>query len=161
MITPKKKGRLKPFIEFMQDDDSQEIANLFSKKNLPSIFEPKSFRTKIKEEYYFRKTDYEIPESKSLAPSSDEILSVICGYYDVSLDGLLVSRRGVFNKPRNVAIYLLRNLRGDNLNDIKNIFQINAYSTVGSIIQTVSRLTKSDRKFRQQTEEIKKKITKG
>ena len=96
-----------------------------------------------------------------MAPSSDDILSVICGYYNVSFNELLVSRRGVFNKPRNVAIYLLRNLRGDNLNDIKNIFQINAYSTVSSIIQTVSRLTKFDRKFRQQTEEIKNKISKG
>ena len=32
---------------------------------------------------------------------------------------MLVSRRGVFNKPRNVAIYLLRNIRGDNPNDKK------------------------------------------
>ena len=96
-----------------------------------------------------------------MAPSPDDIFSVICGYYNVSFNELLVSRRGVFNKPRNVAIYLLRNLRGDNLNDIKNIFQINPYSTVSSIIQTVSRLTKFDRKFRQQTEEIKNKISKG
>ena len=161
MITPKKKGRLKPFIEFMEDDDSQEVTNLFSKKNLPSIFGPESFITKMKEEYYFSKTDYEIPESKSLAPSSDEILSVICEYYNVSFNELLESRRGVFNKPRNVAIYLLRNLRGDNLNDIKNIFKINAYSTVSNIIQTVSRLTKFDRKFRQQIEKIKNEISKG
>ena len=161
MITPKKKGRLKPFIEFMQDDDSQAVANLFSKKNLPSIFGPESFITRIKEEYHFSKTDYEIPESKSLASSSDDILSVICGYFNVSTDELMASRRGVFNNPRNVAIYLLRNLRGDNLNDIKNIFQINAYSTVSSIIQTVSRLTKSDKKFRRQVEEIKNKISKG
>jgi len=161
MITPKKKGRLKPFIEFMQDDDSQEVTNLFSKKNLPSIFGPESFMTKIKEKYYFSKTDYEIPESKSLAPLSDDIISAICGYYNVSFNELLVSRRGVFNKPRNVAIYLLRNIRGDNLNDIKNIFQINAYSTVSSIIQMVSKLTKSDRKFRQQIEKIKGNIYKG
>ncbi len=161
MITPKKKGRLKPFIEFMQENDSQEVTDLFSKKNLPSIFGPKSFITKIREKYYFSKTDYEIPESKSLAPSSDDIISVICGYYNVSFNELLVTRRGVFNKPRNVAIYLLRNIRGDNLNDIKNIFQINAYSTVSSIIQTVSELKKSDRRLRQQIETIKNNISKG
>ena len=161
MITPKKKGRLKPFIEFMQDDDSQEVTDLFSKKNLPSIFGPESFITKIREKYYFSKNDYEIPESKSLAPSSDDIISEICGYYNVSFNELLVSRRGVFNEPRNVAIYLLRNIRGDNLNDIKNIFQINAYSTVSSIIQTVSKLAKSDRRFRQQIETIKNNISKG
>lgn len=149
MITPKKKGRLKSFIEFMQDVDSQEVTNLFSKKNLPSIFGPESFITRIKEEFYFSKIDYEIPESKSLAPLSGDIISTICGYYNVSFNELLLSRRGVFNKPRNVAIYLLRNIRGDNLNGIKNIFQINAYSTGSSIIQTVSRLKKSDRNFRQ------------
>ncbi len=161
MITPKKKGRLKPFIEFMQDNDSQEVTNLFSKKNLPSIFGPESFITKIREKYYFSKNDYEIPESKSLAPSSDDIISEICAYYNVSLNELLVTRRGVLNKPRNVAIYLLRNIRGDNLNDIKIIFRINAYSTVSSIIQTVSKLTKYDRKFRQQIETIKNNIVKG
>ena len=161
MITPKKKGRLKPFIEFMQDDDSQEVMDLFSKKNLPSLFGPESFITRIREKYYFSKNDYEIPESKSLAPSSDEIISEICGYYNVSYNELLMTRRGVFNKPRNVAIYLLRNIRGDNLNDIKSIFKINAYSTVSSIIQKVTKLKKADRKLQQQIETIRKNISKG
>ena len=161
MITPKKKGRLKPFIEFMQDDDSQEVTDLFSKKNLPSIFGPESFITQIREKYYFSKNDYEIPESKSLAPSTDDIILKICGYYNVSFNELLVSRRGVFNEPRNVAIYLLRNIRGDNLNDIKTIFQINAYSNVSRIIQTVSKLIKSDRRLKQRIKAIKSDLSKG
>ena len=161
MITPKKKGRLKPFIEFMQDDDSQEVMDLFSRKNLPSIFGPESFITRIRGKYYFSKNDYEIPESKSLAPSSDEIISEICGYYNVSYNELLMTRRGVFNKPRNVAIYLLRNIRGDNLNDIKSIFKINAYSTVSSIIQKVTKLKNSDRRLQQQIETIRKNVSKG
>ena len=161
MITPKKKGRLKPFIEFMQDDDSQEVMDLFSKKHLPSLFGPESFITRIREKYYFSKNDYEIPESKSLAPSSDEIISEICGYYNVSYNELLMTRRGVFNKPRNVAIYLLRNIRGDNLNDIKSIFKINAYSTVSSIIQKVTKLKMSDGRLQQQIETIRKNVSKG
>jgi REP element-mobilizing transposase RayT len=161
IITPKKKGRLKLFIEFMQEDDSQEVTDLFSKKNRPSIFGPESFITEIREKYYVSKNDYEIPESKCLAPSSNDIILEICGYYNVSFNELIVTRRGVFNKPRNVAIYLLRNIRGDNLNDIKNIFQINAYSTVSSIIQTVSKLKKSDKRLKQQIETIKNNISKG
>jgi len=35
MITPKKRGRLKPFIEFMREDDSKEVTKLFSSKKLP------------------------------------------------------------------------------------------------------------------------------
>ena len=43
----------------------------------------------------------------------------------------------------------------------KIIFQINAYSTVTSIIQTVSELIKSDRRLKQQIETIGDEISKG
>ena len=43
----------------------------------------------------------------------------------------------------------------------KIIFQINAYSTVSSIIQTVSKLIKSDRRLKQQIEIIRDEISKG
>ena len=52
MITPKKQGRLKPFIEFMQKDDSKEVTRLFSLKKLPSFFGPESF---IKKNIILRK----------------------------------------------------------------------------------------------------------
>ncbi len=48
MITQKKRGRLKPFIEFMREDDSEEVARMFSLKKLPSLFGPESFITDIK-----------------------------------------------------------------------------------------------------------------
>jgi len=41
--TQKKQGRLKPFIEFMQKDDSEEVTRLFSLKKLPSFFGPENF----------------------------------------------------------------------------------------------------------------------
>jgi len=55
MITPKKRGRLKPFIDFMRKEDSEEVTRLFSLKKLPSFFGPESFITGIKEKYYFKK----------------------------------------------------------------------------------------------------------
>ena len=41
------------------------------------------------------------------------------------------------------------------------IFKINAYSTVSSIIQTVSKLIKSDRRLKQYINTIKNDISKG
>ncbi|RZB30413.1 MAG: hypothetical protein SRB1_02693 [Desulfobacteraceae bacterium Eth-SRB1] len=55
MITPKKRGRLKPFTEFMQKDDSEEVTRLFSLKKLSSFFGPESFITGIKENIILRK----------------------------------------------------------------------------------------------------------
>jgi len=159
MISPKKQGRLKPFIEFMREDDSEEVAKLFSLKKLPSFFGSESFITGIKEKFYFKKKSYEIPESKSLAPTSDSIISAVCQHYGVSFDDLLITRRGIFNEPRNIAVYLLRQMRGENLNNVGELFNIKAYSTVSSIIRRVSRLKSNDRKIKKQIGEIRDSIT--
>ncbi len=53
MITPKKQGRLKPFIEFMQEDDSNEVIKLFSLKKTPIIFWTGKFHNSNKREILF------------------------------------------------------------------------------------------------------------
>jgi len=161
MIIPKKHGRLKPFIEFMQEHDSEEVTRLFSLKKLPSFFGPESFITGIKEKYYFKKKSCEVPESKRLAPTSDTIISSVCEHYGVSFNELLMTRRGIFNEPRNIAVYLLRQIRGENLNNIGELFNIRAYSTVSSILRRVSRLKKYDRKIKKQIGKIQDSINKG
>jgi putative transposase len=161
MITPKKQGRLKPFIEFMQKDDSEEVTRLFSLKKLPSFFGPESFITGIKEKYYFKKKNCEVPESKSLAPTSDTIISSVCEHYDVSFNELLITRRGTLNEPRNIAVYLLRQIRGEKLNKIGELFNIKAYSTVSSILRRVSSLKKYDKKIKKRIDKIQDSINKG
>jgi hypothetical protein len=161
MITTKKRGRLKPFIEFMHKDDSKEVTRLFSLKKLPSFFGPGSFITGIKEKYYFKKKSYEIPESKSLAPTSDTIISAVCENYGVSFNELLITRRGIFNEPRNIAVYLLRQIRGENLNNIGEMFNIKAYSTVSGIIRRISRVIKYNRKIKNQIGKIQDSINMG
>jgi len=161
MITSKQRGRLKPFIDFMQEDESEEATKLFSLKNLPSFFGPESFITEIKEKFYFKKKSCEVPESKSLAPTSDLIISSVCKHYGVSFNELLITRRGIFNEPRNIAVYLLRQIRGENLNNIGELFNIKAYSTVRSIIRRVSKLKKYDRKIKIQIGKIQDIINKG
>lgn len=161
MITSKKRGRLKPFIEFMQKDDSEEVTRLFSLKKLPSFFGPESFITGIKEKHYFKKKNYEVPESKNLAPTSDSIISAVCEHYRVSFNDLLITRRGIFNEPRNIAVYLLRQIRGENLSSIGEQFNIKAYSTVSSILRRVARLKKYDRKIKSRIEKIQDSINKG
>jgi chromosomal replication initiation ATPase DnaA len=73
----------------------------------------------------------------------------------------LKTRRGVLNEPRNVAVYLLRQIRGESLNDIGELFNIKAYSTVSNIIRRVSRLKKCDGKTKKQIGNIQNRINKG
>lgn len=158
MITPKKRDRRKAFIAFMQQEDTAEVTRLFSKKNLPSLFGPENFIAQNRKRYYLRKTSYEVPESRRLAPDPDTIIRAVCDYCNVGFDDLLISRRGHLNIPRNVVFYLFRSLRGGDLNSIKDAFQIKTYSTVSSIVQKTTHLKAKNRKIRKDIQFIKNRI---
>jgi chromosomal replication initiation ATPase DnaA len=49
---------------------------------------------------------------------AERIKEQVCRRYRLVMDELHRSRRGVSNEPRNVAIYLLKSLRGSNLEEI-------------------------------------------
>ena len=68
------------------------------------------FINKIKEKFFEKEIHEEIPTSKSLAPDVDRIIREVCKLYDINTNGLLISRRGYFNEPRNVAIYLITHI---------------------------------------------------
>jgi putative transposase len=160
-LTSKKKGRLKHFIEFMEKDDSDELKRFFSLKKLPSIFGPESFITKIKEEFYFKKKSFEIPDSKKLAPEPEKIIQEVCSYYKVTPDDLLITKRGWFNKPRNISIYLIRFIRNERLTTISGMFNMNTYSSVSSVIQRVGTLRGKNKKIRRDIDLIMKKLHKS
>ena len=72
-----------------------------------------------------------------------------------------MSRRGVFNEPRNVAIYLMRRVRGDSLNQIATQFQIGTYSSVSSVIERMKALLAKDRKLRVRVENLISQLIKS
>lgn len=57
-------------------------------------------------------------------------------------------RRGIYNEPRNVTIYLFRQLRGDSLIDIGEKFGLSHYSSVSSVIHNVEHRLKPDQSFK-------------
>lgn len=158
MIAPEEHGRLETVKQFMQQDDSEDINRLFSSKNTPSIFGSEDFKTKIKNRYYSRKKNYEVPESKTFSPRSDLIIKTVCDQYGVSFDALLETKRGQFNEPRNMAVYLLRQIRGDRLLSIGELFGIRSYSTVSSIVRRISQLEKTQKRIQVQIKNLRKGI---
>jgi len=64
--------------------------------------------------YCFKKKSCEVPQSKSLSPTSDLIISSVCEHYGVSFNELLMTRRGIFNEPRKAAYY-------EEFRDLKNM----------------------------------------
>ena len=74
---------------------------------------------------------------------------------------LTLTRRGRANEPRNVAIYLMRYLRGDSLDEIGREFGVAKYSSVSSVIERIKTVIAKDSKLRHRVEELKKEINMG
>ena len=67
---------------------------------------------------------------------------------------LLKSRRGRFNEPRSIAIYLSRVLRKDSLMDIGSEFNLNGYSSVSSVLEGMKKQLQKNRQLHKRYKEI-------
>ncbi|MGD9223820.1 MAG: helix-turn-helix domain-containing protein [Desulfobacteraceae bacterium] len=97
-----------------------------------------------------------MPESKRLAPEINDILNAVCDLYGIDKVQLHTAKRGAVNEARNIALYLLRYLRGDSLTTIGKVFDIQSYSTVSSIIERFKVRMKTERKMLRKVEGMKK-----
>lgn len=81
--------------------------------------------------------------------------------YNIKKTELYVTRRGYFNEPRNVAVYLIRYLRNDTLKQVGEQFGNDKYSTVSSIVERVKNGMKADKGLKNRIQNLAEKITKS
>jgi hypothetical protein len=161
MLTKDMRQRRRVYEELVVMDDSTEITSIFQKKKLPAILGSQGFIDWVKGKFYQEKTDVEMPQSKVLAPGKEEIKEVVCKAYGVKEEDLQKSIRGIFNEPRNVAIYLSRQLRKDTLDEIAKEFRMKRYSSVSSAIERVRTQISEDQRFRKRVEKLRIILTKS
>ena len=152
---------IKLYRRFVSQEVPDEINRILGRRKLPAVLGTKRFMDRVKALFFFDKSHEEIPEAKTLAPYPDRILGAVAKLYEVEMDDLYRSRRGYFNEPRNVAIYLTRRLRGDTLKGVGEIFGINKNSTVSSIIDRARRGMRRDKGMRLRLEKLIKTLRNG
>jgi len=74
---------------------------------------------------------------------------------------LYLSERGHFNEAGNVAVYLIRHLRNDTLNQAGDQFGIEKYSTVSSIVERVKNEMNVRKGFKRRVEKMAGKTIKS
>ena len=102
-----------------------------------------------------------MPLSRTLAPSVEDILDAVISVYDIDRSALFKSRRGEFNEPRNVAIYLFRYLRGETLLSIGKHFGLTRYSSVNSVISRVQALRENNKNIEIRIKKINTDLNKS
>ena len=155
LLTHIKSKRLREYREFIGKEDSEDIVNIFSKKNAPSVLGTEKFGNWVKEKYSDLLFKEEIPETKALVPCTEKIKLAVCRVYKVDIASLCGIRRGIINEPRNVAIYLTRCLRRDSLKEIGKEFKVPNYSSVSSIIENMKATLDCNKKLRKRVDKIK------
>lgn len=161
LLTKNRKTQISRYRRFMTAPDDDELSAVIDGKKWPSVIGPKDFLDWIKGNYYALKHNEDVPEAKTLAPSVELINQIICSFYKIEPDGLFKSQRGVFNEPRNSAIYLVRMLRHDTLKEIGNQYDIQKYSSVSSSIERMRQQIDEDPKLRKRVEQLMKRILKS
>ena len=149
---------LKAYKSFVSQKTPAEINRIMGRKNLPPVLGSEGFIKRIRDRFSQKKRHFEVTRSKSPAPDPDRIREAVCEAFGVSQEALYASRRGFFNEPRNAAIYLMRTLRGDALDQIGKEFHMNRYSSVSSAIQRMNARIAADRKLRRTIEKVKAKV---
>jgi REP element-mobilizing transposase RayT len=161
LLAKERKDSQRAYLKYLSEEDEAKIAQIFQKKKLPSILGKEDFVYWVKNRFFERKAHIEVPDSKLLAPDKEKIQELVCRSYGITKAALVKSKRGTFNEPRGVAIYLTRMIRSDGLIDICRDYNLKKHSSAGSIVETVRGKLQKDRKLRGRVNELSKKLIKG
>lgn len=156
-----RKESRRAYKKYMGEDEGEEISRILKKKKLPSILGKEDFVYWVKNRFFERKVHIEVPDSKLLAPDKERIQALICRTYGITKEELVKSKRGTFNEPRGVAIYLTRMMRNDGLIDICKDYNLKKYSSASSVVENVKKKLLKDRKFRNRVNELSRQLIKS
>jgi putative transposase len=153
-------GGRREYAKFVMKDDSERIERFYTGSNAGPVLGGDEFLTRIRGRFSREKVHREVPESRFLLPGIEEIKAAVCAAYRVGGETLLVSRRGVLNEPRNVAIFLARKLSGRKLDEIADEFRMETYSAAASVVKKMKRDIKNSPSLRSTIGPIESLLTK-
>ena len=153
MLSNVEKLQIAAYRRYVSLEESEKLTKYYSKKNTPSIIGGEDFVNSIKKRFSKKQKETEIPESKKLCPEIVDIKRAVCAHYEINEADLLKSLRGIENEPRDLAIYMLRVIRAEQLTRIGKEFNLSHYSSVSTAVERIRRKM-GKKKFRKMYEEI-------
>ncbi len=144
MLSADTKKQRQAYRKFMAQEDSDELLHLLERKKWPILIGGEEFISWIKNTFFQKKRNRQIPESLQLAPDQTQIIREVFRAYKVKRKSLLTVRRGISNEPRDVAIYLCRILRNDTLREIGKVFGMTGYAPAGIAVNRIRKKLSED-----------------
>ena len=154
MLSRSKKEWIKRYRSFVAIEDDETVSNVIEGKKWPAILGDREFTDWVKDRYHAVKYDKDVPQARELVPDADTIIKAVCDFYVVTPQNLYKVKRGEFNEPRNVSIYLMRMLRRGTLKDIGGRFRMGTDSSVSSVIERLKARMQQDRELKKRVDKL-------
>ncbi len=161
MLTTKKSQRKQAYLDFVAQDEPQEITAFYAMKKLSSLLGGEAFKDWVRNRFIDQDLQREVPEAKRLANTPQDVIAQVCAYFDLDEARLQQSRRGAENLPRDIAIYLTRSTSRMTLGEIGAAFGMTNYSTVSSAAERIKGRMVKDARLRQEVEKLKLLLAKS
>jgi len=161
MFSKKKSKSRLAYTDFVSLGEPEEVERFYRLKNLPSVLGGDSFKYWVKDNFEHLRFHSDISGVRELGPLPEKIMLVVCKYFKVKKEQLMISQRGRENLPRDIAIYLVRFHGRETLASVGRHFEITSASTVSTIVERIKARKGSDPFLRKDLRKIGKKLVKS
>lgn len=158
MLTENKSKQWQAYLDFMRQEESEALHDLYNKGKLPLLLGTQEFIEDIRKRYLGKTDKKETPQVRELFLDPSRIEKAVKEVYQVKGGDLMRSQRGIYNEARNAAIYLTRRHTGASLSDIGKRYGMNSYSSVSSVVLRMQEALHNNKKLQQRLEEAEKML---
>jgi REP element-mobilizing transposase RayT len=155
MVLASFQGRRPAFLAFMRAQPEAELTAFYRAGRGAPILGTETFTARLRARRHRQHSDREVPERRHLAVPLEACLRAVARAYGVPEDRLEHSRRGVTNRPRQVAMYVCREVGGYSHREIAERLRAGSYSTVSSVCAVLKAGLAEDRDLQRQLGRIR------
>ncbi len=138
---------LQAFEEFTRSTDDPSLLALFRRRRRSPFLGSRAF---IERALGYAKRASEHPRAQTTPqfPGIDAVIDAVCAGLGVQADTVSHGRRGCFNLPRNLSIYVSSRIAGFPHGEIRRHFHLGRESAVTKVCERVQRLLSTDATLR-------------
>lgn len=151
-------GQRSAFLAFMRAQPEAELTAFYRAGRAAPILGTETFKARIRARRRRDRSDREVPERRHLAVPVEACLRAVARAYGVPTAQLGHSQRGVTNRPRQVAMYVCREVGGYSHREIGERFRAGSYSTVSSVCTMLKARLREDRDLQRRLARIRRAL---
>jgi REP element-mobilizing transposase RayT len=136
------------FHEFVLEGNAKALENFYKKGRQSPVLGDEEFRKSLIEKPIHVDQEHPRHERAAVRPSVEQVLTALAKRYGIELEDLMKGKRGKGNEPRQVGMYLVKELCDLKLNEIAKRFGTRSYGAVGWACHGVASRIEADAKCR-------------